>query len=333
MRPRAFTLLEMMVSLSICLTIMIVAVPVFQVTTRTVEAVERRLAVYEAARNMLDCIEVELRQAISNENGEIFCLKNIFFSDSDPWTPPGDGLFRQSRREAHSIHFSRWGAQPHDDYSLSDQSGGLGGGYSYPRTWTGQSKSDLYHAAIAPNTIGMTAATRKPYLDDVSLIELPIMFAGRGGGGKRALQPDGSWTSTCWNEDVRCMAPGGEINGPRGSLGGAGIMSVAIVDFACAYWDEAEGGFKYPPDNCGVYFSPLPKAVRVTITVCDVKKRGRITLSRIVHLLCGIGAGVVENPSAPDAKYLAPSAFNRAKDLRQVNSFLYTGVNNSEEGF
>jgi prepilin-type N-terminal cleavage/methylation domain-containing protein len=328
-RARGFTLIEMMVALSICLAIMVIVVPIFQVTTRTVESVERRLAVYEAARNILDCIEIELRQAMTNERGETFCLKGLSFPDNDPFTPPGTERFYQSRRESHSVHFLRWGAQPHDDYSVSE----IGGGYQFPRIWTGHSSTDLYHGAIVPDTVGVTPAKRKYSMDDVSLIELPISFNGRGGGENRWKEPDGTWKSKCWNEAVNCMSPGSEINAPRGSTGGAGIMSVKILDFACAYWDDAEGKFKYPDDDTAIYFSPMPRAVRVTITVADPKKRSRITLSRIIQLLCGIGAGTVENPASPDPKYLSPSVYNRVKDLKQVNTYLYSGVNNSDDGF
>ena len=54
MKRRGFTLLEMMTVLAISLGLMLIIVPVFTVSTRVVERVERKLAVYESARGILD---------------------------------------------------------------------------------------------------------------------------------------------------------------------------------------------------------------------------------------------------------------------------------------
>ena len=43
---RGFTLLEMMVVVTISLLLMVLVVPIFQICTRTVRTVERKLALY-----------------------------------------------------------------------------------------------------------------------------------------------------------------------------------------------------------------------------------------------------------------------------------------------
>lgn len=128
-----FTLLEMMVVVSISLAMMILMVPIFQTTTSAVKQVERKLALYEAGRNILDIVEAEVRLAVTNERGGRFSIKSVAWDDNDPYangrgTPPGamapdptwnistsqpaDGDaaregYRQSRREADSLDYVR----------------------------------------------------------------------------------------------------------------------------------------------------------------------------------------------------------------------------------
>ncbi|HYF51762.1 MAG TPA: prepilin-type N-terminal cleavage/methylation domain-containing protein, partial [Planctomycetota bacterium] len=103
-QPRGFTLLEMMIVLSITLLMMVLIVPIFQVSTRTVQRVEQKLKTYEAARMILDLLEGEIMQAVTaNERGEIFSIKNFDFKDNDKFTPDFDPAKRyslSSRRES-----------------------------------------------------------------------------------------------------------------------------------------------------------------------------------------------------------------------------------------
>src|SRR5476649_1096975 len=85
---RAFTLVEMMVVLTVSLLLMTMIVPIFRLSTKTVQVVERKLAVYESARNVLDLVESELQLAISNEKGEHFSIKHVSWIDTDTFTPP-----------------------------------------------------------------------------------------------------------------------------------------------------------------------------------------------------------------------------------------------------
>lgn len=85
---RAFTLVEMMVVLTVSLLMMTMIVPIFKVSTRTVQTVERKLAVYEAARNIIEIIESDVQLAMSNEKGDHFSIKHVSWLDTDPFTPP-----------------------------------------------------------------------------------------------------------------------------------------------------------------------------------------------------------------------------------------------------
>jgi prepilin-type N-terminal cleavage/methylation domain-containing protein len=106
-RDRGFTLLEMMTVLAIALILMMMMVEVFKVSTHTVQIVERKLAVYEAARGLLDEVEDNVRRTGYNERGELFAIKSMSFTDNDPVTvsnpdPHGQvrALVRALRRPA-----------------------------------------------------------------------------------------------------------------------------------------------------------------------------------------------------------------------------------------
>src|SRR6185295_897293 len=81
--------------------------------TRTVKAVELKLSLYESARNILDGMEIEIRQAVLNERGEHFSIKTWVEEDSDPFTRDEDGnsatpdtkRYYYSRREGDVIDY------------------------------------------------------------------------------------------------------------------------------------------------------------------------------------------------------------------------------------
>jgi prepilin-type N-terminal cleavage/methylation domain-containing protein len=101
-RKFGFTLLEMMVVLTICLVMIVLLVPIFQVVTKTAQNVEVKLAVYESARNILDNVEYEIRMATINERCDLFQIKSFHYFDSDT------AAFRGSREKT----FPAAGTQP-----------------------------------------------------------------------------------------------------------------------------------------------------------------------------------------------------------------------------
>lgn len=127
-KASGFTLLEMMVVVSVSLAMMVIIVPIFQTTTSAVKQVERKLSLYEAARNILDILESEVKLAVTNERGGHFSIKSVAYADADAKTPAGTTApdpqwdssvpkatdldvdrwgYRQSRREADSLNYAR----------------------------------------------------------------------------------------------------------------------------------------------------------------------------------------------------------------------------------
>jgi hypothetical protein len=66
---------------------------------------------------------------------------------------------------------------------------------------------------------------------------------------------------------------------------------VYVMDMSIAVWDETDRKFHRVPSLCAVYFAPIPKAILISMTVCDINKKGRISYSRIVRMPAGIGDG------------------------------------------
>jgi len=106
------------------------------------------------------------------------------------------------------------------------------------------------------------------------------------------------------------------------------------MDLDIAYWDARAREFKDPPDNTLLALAPGPRAIRITITVCDKDRRGSATLCRIIqvnaHGLCDDevsspgGSGQI-NRAALDVirldRDLTP--YNRPKNLKVLEPNMF----------
>ena len=361
---RAFTLVEMMVVLTVSLLMMTMIVPIFKVSTRTVQTVERKLAVYEAARNIIEIIESDVQLAMSNEKGDHFSIKHVSWLDTDPFTPPSPTppltpgvsdtsslAYRQSRRVTDAL-----------DYIRIEGNGVRGGpdqfpggkafpmaypdhNLAYPEAWKCSLRSTLLYqhpVAYASSDYQLSASgqrwNRNEQLADVGQIEAALVFYSSFDQPK--------WYAGALNyaqhydQAPQFMGPGREIRvpisldavGDQGGVVQRRLGGLKIMDLSIAYWDDspanAGGGggkqFKDLPDNTVVYFWPAPKAIRITITVCDVDKRDQVTLCRVVQIPLGCGGGVINTAAMDTAYYSAalggntPAVFNRTKYLPQL---------------
>ena len=335
-----FTLVEMMVVLTISLLLMTMIVPIFRVTTRTVQTIERKLAVYDAARNILDLIETEISVGVVNEKGQHWSIKHTSWMDTDqPFTPPSPNppltpgitdptslAYHQSRRFADALDYVRL------------EGGGMAGG---PRTYPGgkafptaypmviwdQMQAEAWKASMRSSLLyqnayeGMgdydtnksmnTRWTRPEQLADVSQTELCFIyfaFYDQWNQHKAGNQH--------YDQVADFIGPGKEIRAPNWLPGYIGVNlqrrlgQMKLMDLDVAYWDDSPAPlgkqFKELPDNTVVYFWPPPKAVRVTITVCDRDKRDMVTLCRVVQIPMGIGTANV-NTAAMDSAYYTPA--------------------------
>jgi prepilin-type N-terminal cleavage/methylation domain-containing protein len=311
-----FTLVEMMVVLVVSLLLMTMTFSIFHVSTRTVQRVERRLAVYEAARNTIDRYECEIQAAFINEKGEEFCIKACNYMDTDPFTPAAvpagsDKKFYQSRREMDAIYYAR--RSPGQRWTISPYSGGVWQPFAEPDVAT---TPDLYRAYIRPNLLygylqppNTVNGFRDAMLADVSQITADIHLEDRTG---------------TYNQDTSGMTeflPGGERNAPNDPVTfwdwGKTNNGANVMDLDIAYWDDTVHKFLNLPDFTAVYFAPPPMAIRITVTVCDSDKRDQVTLSRVIKIPVGNGPAAVLDTR--DADFCNPSyPFNRTKDLKKL---------------
>lgn len=307
--------MEMMVTVAISLAMVVLVVPIFQVSTRTVQLVERKLALYESARNILDIMESELQQCTVNERGGHFSLKRLSWEDQDPFTPSGLQPFMQSRRQADSVQY------------LIRQPGGIGGSagkplfpgsqafpLAYPEntathtaeSWKASLRSTLAYQTPADSLEYESRPSRQMQLEDVSLIETSMIFVAIGSGWNRTKQSDG-YHVRLTDQPVDTAGPGNEIliappfdldsfnNNNVSRQRQRRIDGIYVLDLDIAYWDQSKVSFTYLPDDTVAYFSRPPKAVRVGISVCDRAKRGRITLMRIISIPVGTGQGGISD--------------------------------------
>jgi prepilin-type N-terminal cleavage/methylation domain-containing protein len=356
---RGFTLLEMVTVLAISLMLMTLIVPVFQVTTKTVQNVERKLALYESARNMLDLVEAEVQLAIANEKGEHFSIKHVSWLDTDvpftrnfpgPVVLPGAGdagniAYKCNRRVSDALNYVRVEGHGINASWVPTMRMFPGGKFfplqcpvmdsSFPEAWKCSMRSTLLyqHDFEATEEVDSDALhqrwSRPEQLTDVSQIELCFIFQSIGSQWQSNTAAIKNYADQCPN----FLGPGRETKIPH-LVGAAGkgtieflkqrrLGQVKIMDLAISYWDDTQKQFTDLPENTVVYFFPMPKCVRITITVCDPDKRGILTLSRVVQLPCGSGDGNVlanTNDSAYYTDKLQPNntihaVFNRTKYL------------------
>jgi prepilin-type N-terminal cleavage/methylation domain-containing protein len=352
---RGFTLIEMMVVLTVGLSMIICIAMIFRLSTRTVQTVERKLAVYEAARNILDIIHNQLLTAVSNERGEQFSIKSAYFIDSDPFTPvnpdPNARYGHTSRREADAVNFRviNAGANVYRDAAY------IPGSYVFPISYQGLYytfpecyKFSLRSSLLYPKLDDWDASSqyqvnqnsgyffqtpsqiRTDQMNDVSQIELTGVLVSTNNEASEAWNGSNWWNYILTPKDMapNFFAPGNEpkLSVPMGSdvdrKNQARLSGFHIMDLDIAYWDETAKHFVDPPDNSVIYFNPPPKAARITITVCDVEKRSSVTLRRVVQLITGTNPSSSSNAKpwivADDNNYTVPLPVNQPKSLKQL---------------
>jgi prepilin-type N-terminal cleavage/methylation domain-containing protein len=310
---RGFTLLEMIVVLAISLTMMILIVPVFQVTTKTVENVERKLAIYEAARNILDIVEAELRFAVVNERGEGFSIKSHDYTDLDKFTdptniaPPTARYARTSRRESDSVQYTKLQAGgfrfANNLLMLGSQAFPLAYPESFlntPELWKCNLHSTLSYGDINRTGADQTQPTRADQLADVGKITIAMVasvhYSEYLSSGDNVNYLDAPYNDLSPGNEIKTAGSTREDAGAEFVLTGSddlqqtryrNFSGIRAMDLDIAFWNGATRQFVDVPDKSAIYFSPPPKAIRLSITVCDVRKRGAITLQRVVDLSVG----------------------------------------------
>jgi prepilin-type N-terminal cleavage/methylation domain-containing protein len=355
--PRGFTLVEMLVVMAVSLLLVVTIVPVFAMATHTVTAVQRKLSLYESARNILDLVEAEIRLAAINDRGEHFSIKTWVVQDTDPHTPtlatPDTVRYHYSRRDGDTVNYVKMQAGAYRFAPNLTQPGSMAFPMAYPEIsetapegWKCSIRSSLmYPYLFNEGGAGVPAEgtlTRAQQLPNASLPEIQLYARGincmHAGTGDNIDEYD---------PIPHNLAPGFEIKSSTNSSSGNPALGqedpkektqalmwkeirrtkerkfggIHTMDFAVAYWDDVTRKFVDVPDNSAIYFWPFPKVVRVTITVCDPDQRGQITLSRIIQPMVGIGDGHITIARESNGTLdVDPKPFNRPKILDGAKS-------------
>ena len=319
----AFTLVELMVVLTISLLLMILIVPIFNVTTNTVRIVERKLALHEAARNIFDIMETEIRVASVNERGEHFSIKSYHYTDADPALPKRTTAITEKyglskRREADAIHYLKLqgGGFRYAQNLLAPGSQAFALAYpeiyyQTPEAWRCRLSSSLIYPDVNLDTGGWyDVFTRNPQLAD--LLKINLSMCANSTMNEHEFVGDTMWQ---WDPQWDMFAPGNEVKrsssspedstvsvgkpgGETVGMGGEDLRyirmrtfgGICVMDVDIAYWDASAKKFLDVPDKSAIYFSPPPRAIRLTITVTELKKRGTLTMCRVVQIPVGNGA-------------------------------------------
>ena len=350
----------MMVVLLVSLLLMSMIVPIFRVSTQTVQKVERKLAVYEAARNVLDLVEADIQLAITSEKGEHFSIKHVTWLDTDPFTPaspatviqpgvsdPVSIAYKQSRRVSDALNYIRLEGHGTNSNWVPSMRQFPGGKIfpmtypaldaNYPEAWKCSMRStllyqhdfEMYQEQDADAS--QQRWTRPEQLSDVSQSELCFIYETVAEQWDAGTAPN--YITRYFDPVPNNFGPGREVKVPHSIEGNSLAITrqrrlgeIKVMDLATAYWDDTQRQFVELPENTVVYFFPVPKAVRVTITVCDAEKRDALTLCRVIQLPCGSGDGkvILNAGNAADTAYytdkLQPNnsinaVFNRTKYL------------------
>jgi len=308
-------------------------VPIFKTATTSVKHIERKLALYESSRNILDILECEIKLAVMNERGGMLGLKSAAYADNDPSTHAGlddSGLFRykQSRREADAFEFVKadpsgfstaWKPHLMPFRGVKYFPGAYGSkDAQIPDAWKSTLRTSLLYQTIREwwsSDADFSDTTgerwhRGEQLNDVKTIEASFVFYNN-------TMPEWKY----WNNGAGVgyvtrhytaipdyLQPGQEIRNPPYFSGTQGfkmmrrIQGIRVMDLDFAYWgyDQQASRWRWKEiqDNGVVYFWPAPPAIRVTTTTTDYDKRGMLTLCRVVHLPIGMHDGVLKDPDA-----------------------------------
>jgi prepilin-type N-terminal cleavage/methylation domain-containing protein len=284
--PRAkhgFTLLEVMVVVSIALMVMLMITPIFSVVSRTVQKVEEKLDVYEAARNVLDNFELEVQQAIQNERGEMFGIKNVSFKGTaglDPFckagfNPDGTSRYYFDERSADAVHFLKVRTQ--SNHHQSDK-------IRYPLDFQHATTHDfwvntieIYSAMLSSNLLYLTPASRtNNRLKDVRNIAIDLNEGGRRYCDKYPVPnpppptpPPPIPIEYYYSEPPDCLSPWKGNTAPWNCTDdrqefmnlryGSAQNSIGVMDFDVEYWDEKKKIWREPPTDTAVFFRHIPK--------------------------------------------------------------------------
>jgi len=333
-RPRrgsgegGFTMVELLVAVSLSVLLVGIVTMAFQVASSTIKTVQRKLDIYEAARGTLQDLAMALKPSAISERGECFIIKSVAWQDTDDANPNVDNTTPLDPD-------GMLGGEIFPEESAVSASNTLDKGkYFYSRrecdclafyqstAWGGESTGNLPYVGLTPYQGGLKleyyghSALFKGPSDHAEQLANPQRMMIRSYGAYPAASYSGTKTGLPdpfdytyrfrqWEEFE--MRPGREYTGPgqdylkwrarerpRGDL--------PTMDFNVSFWHDGMNRFVDPPDYTMIALAPMPRAIKVSLTIWDFEGRAYETFSRIMWLPSGVGGlqtvnGVANQPS------------------------------------
>jgi len=303
-----FTMVELLVAVSLSVLLVCVLTMAFQVATSTVETVQRKLDIYEAARGVLQVMAMAIQPAALNQRGEYFIVKSVAYEDNDDRTPADDEwafmqlVARRDIPDGPPMDVTKYDFSRREcdclAYVQSTIGRSDGGGATMPYAAhspysSGYKLERFAHSALFRDQVNLGRAME----DVVSLEVLPYGYyfnmpyetlygADINGDGKE--EP---YTYQYYECEEFEMRPGRDYTGTSvNARQGRGRANVRTMDFNVSFWHEGLSSFIDPPDYTVVALSPMPKAIKLTVNIWDYDGRDHETFSRIVWLPGGLGA-------------------------------------------
>ena len=303
-----FTIIEMLVAVGLSILLIGVVTMAFQVAARTIEVVQRKLDIYEAARGVMQEMSMAIKPAALNFRGEYFIIKSVAWQDKDPRTPEdatkvGDQLFpKMEVLVVPQMDATRYDASRREcdclSYIQSTIGRSDGGGATMPYAAaspysSGYKLERFHHNALfrsswdlntncLDDVLGMNI---KPFGMYANMPYETLYGADTDGDGK-----DEAFTYQYFECEEFELRPGRDYSGTSvNARSGRGRADIASMDFNVSFWHDGVRRFIDPPDYTMVAISPLPRAIKIAVSIWDYDGRDYETFCRIIWLPAGVG--------------------------------------------
>ena len=314
-----FTMVELLVAVSLSVLLVTVVTMAFQVSANTIKTVQRKLDIYEAARGHMHNFALAFKPAGLTLAGDHFIIKSCAWQDDDPDTPAmlpaeqtGAQLFARSTapdatKPMDTIKYER--SRREADFLGFTQS-----------TLVGDSKgSDIPYAGQTPGSLGFKSerfshsllsvqtddnmTLDPPFADGILNVQRMYIEAhGKYFIPVRSDQHDASWNYFHRYSQLEEFEwrPGREFGGvSEGYDRYRGVeryrADVYAMDFNVSFWHDRVRKYIDPPDFTMIAIAPIPSSIKCTVTVWDFDGKDYETFSRLIWLPAGVGGVRVTN--------------------------------------
>ena len=306
-----FTIVELLVAVSLGVLLVSVVTMAFQVTAGTIKTVQRKLDIYEAARGVLQEMAMAMKPAGLTLRGEHFIIKSVAWQD-EPGVDPSDQVTPEDTDKAGAQMLAKMTSPVGDAmdatryqfsrrecdcfvYAQSSMTGtgcGTDPSFGYAAYNQGGLLSECWrHSLLNESSWGFN------HYDIFRVLEMEIEPQGKNftmPSNDQRDDPDGDGTESWFRSSSQLeeyeFRPGREYSGTSEVFGASrSRANIKAMDFNVSFWHDQLQRYVDPPDYTMIALAPLPRSIKVTVSIWDFDGKGYETFSRIIWLPAGIG--------------------------------------------